>query len=306
MIVGLYQHFFASSNFYSANNLQHNIEAIVQSENNDIEFFVNIGNNLNFDYSNSLMFSLYAGNLFNNVYSPAYRIYGNAEIQNQFFLDSTAQNSKAFLSSLNLEYSHRPDQNISYNTGINLTNENNLIFVLNDFTFNESIQTIENIQNEIYESVDGTYGEFFTGLFIRLFNSLEQNFYFRYKGLLVGDEIYEKVMQRFPKNKFYYSLVYTPFKDLTGSLNLTYTTSQEWIEYRNITVDDDNIYLNKISNRLLLNIAITKGFWKNRILLSTVFENLLNERIQFHPVGSTTDLTFYLKLKVLLESVIEI
>jgi len=56
----------------------------------------------------------------------------------------------------------------------------------------------------------------------------------------------------------------------------------------------------------LLNVAITKGFWKNRILLSVLIENLLNERIQYHPVGSTTDLTFYLKLKVLLESVIEI
>jgi hypothetical protein len=152
--------------------------------------------------------------------------------------------------------------------------------------------------------VQGSSGEFFIGLFIRLFNSLDQKFYYRYKNFLTGDEIYKSVLERFPKNKFFYSLVYTPYKDLNGSLNLTYTTYQDWIEYRNISIENDDVYTNKIDNRLLLNVAITKGFWKNRILLSALFENLLNERIQYHPVGSTTDLTFYLKLKVLLESVI--
>jgi len=297
---------FASSNFQSANNLKHNIEAIVQSDNNNTRFFVNFGNSLKLDHSNKLVFSLYAGNLFNNVYSPHYRISRGMEAQNQYNFDSTTQSNNAFLSSLNLEYSHRLNNNISFNTGINLTNESNLDYVLKNFSFNESEGTIDINQNEKYESVDGTYGEFFIGFYLRLFNSLDQNFYYRYKGYLAGDEIYEKVMQRFPKNKFFYSLVYTPYKDLNGSLNFTYTTSQEWIEYRNITVENDDVYLNKLENNLLLNIAITKGFWKNRILLSTVIENLLNERIQFHPVGSTTDLTFYLKLKVLLESVIKI
>ena len=297
---------FASSNFQSANNLQHNIEAIIQSDNNNTGFFINIGNNLKLDHSNKLMFSLYAGNLFNSVYSPAYRISRGMEAQNQYNFDSTTKSNNAFLSSLNLEYSYRPNVNMSFNTGIILTNENNLDYVLKDFSFNESDNSIEINQNEIYESVDGTYGELFIGFYLRLLNSLDQNFYYRYKGYLAGDDIYERVLQRFPKNKFYYSLVYTPYKDLNGSLNFTYTTSQEWIEYRNITVANDDVYLNKLENILLLNVAITKGFWKNRILLSALFENLLNNRIQYHPVGSTTDLTFYLKLKVLLESVIEI
>jgi len=296
---------FASSYFHSAKNLKHNIEAIIQSDNNNTGFFVNFGNSLKLNHSNKLMFSLYGGNLFNNVYTPSYRISRGMEDRNQYYSDSTDQNNNAFLYSLNLEYSYRPSANMSFNTGINLTNENNLDFILRDFSFNESDNSIEVNQNEIYESVDGAYGEFFIGFCLRLFNSLDQNFYYRYKGYLAGDEIYEKVMQRFPKNKFYYSLVYTPYKDLNGSLNFTYTTSQEWIEYRNITVANDDVYLNKLENNLLLNIAITKGFWKNRILLSALFENLLNEQIQYHPVGSTTDLTFYLKLKVLLESFIE-
>ena len=295
---------FASSDFHSIENLKHSVDLIFQFDKSNSGFFINLGSNLKLNSSDNLILSLYGGNLFNNVYTPAFRISNGMENQVQFYTDSLSQNNDAFVGSLNFEYSHKPTSNFSFNTGINLTNESNLNFVLRDFSFNDSTKTINNNQNEIYESVQGSSGEFFIGLFIRLFNSLDQKFYYRYKNFLAGDEIYKSVLERFPKNKFFYSLVYTPYKDLNGSLNLTYTTSQDWIEYRNISIENDDVYTNKIDNRLLLNVAITKGFWKNRILLSALFENLLNERIQYHPVGSTTDLTFYLKLKVLLESVI--
>ena len=143
---------------------------------------------------------------------------------------------------------------------------------------------------------------FLVSLSNRLFKNLEQKFYYRYKSSLTGDEIFEQAMKRFPAHKIFYSIYYKAFKDLFTSLTLNYLSSSEWIEYRNIESSDDDLYLQKLSNRFLINCAVTKTFWNERIKLSAMIYNLLNSRVQYHPVGGTFDLTFYLKIEASLNS----
>ncbi len=294
--------FFASANFNSLENLSHYIDANYRCDDNSAGLFVKLENKLELNRQNHLSLTLSSGNLFNIQNSLDYRISKGYTFLNNVGYQTYNYDSKAIQNSLSVNYSYLPDERTFLNAGLNITNYTKLDYLLNDFIYNVDNRVIENIQTDIFNSVKGTEGELYFSLSNRLFKNLEQKFYYRYKSSLAGDDIFEQVMRRFPAHKIFYSIYYKAYKDLFTSLTLNYLSSSEWIEYRNIESSDDDLYLQKLSGRFLVNCAVTKTFWNERIKLSAMIYNLLNSRVQYHPVGGTFDLTFYLKIEASLNS----
>ncbi|HSL89633.1 MAG TPA: hypothetical protein VK870_10050 [Ignavibacteriaceae bacterium] len=277
--------FFAFINFHTLKNLQHNIDFIYRADNNSSGLFFVIANKYKINEANCFSLSLKKGNLFNNIgYST-----------NQGGIN-------AFGTALVLAYNYKHSQNTSVDAGINFISRSNLTYFLRDFIYNEPGRYIDNLQTQIHGSVKGIEGEYYLSIYNRLFRNLEHKLYYRYKSSLSGDEIFKQIVARIPQNKIFYSIYYSPFSDLKGSLTLSYSSLQKWLEYRNIDTKD-GLYVSELKDNLLINLSITKKFWDGKIKLSGMINNLLNNRIQHHPVGGTFDLTFFLKAEAELESV---
>ena len=294
--------FFTSVNFKSLENLSHYIDANYRCEDNSNGLFVKLENKIELNRQNRLSLTLSSGNLFNIQNSLDYRISKGYTFLNNVGYQTYNYDSNAIQNSLSVNYSYLPDEITSLNAGLNITDYTKLDYLLNDFIYNADNRIIQNIQTDVFSSVKGTEGELYFSLSNRLFKNLEQKFYYRYKSSLTGDEIFEQAMKRFPAHKIFYSIYYKAFKDLFTSLTINYLSSAEWIEYRNIESPEDDHYLQKLSGRFLINCAVTKEFWNERIKFSAMIYNLLNSRIQYNPVGGTFDLTFYLKVEASLES----
>jgi hypothetical protein len=277
--------FFTSLNFHTLKNLQHSMDFIYRVDNNSSGLFFDIANKFRINETNCFSLSIKAGNLFNNIgYST-----------NQGGIN-------AFSTSLMLAYNYKLSQNTSVDAGINFISRSNLTFLLRDFIYNEPGRNIENIQTQIFGSLKGIEGEYYLNIYNRLFRNFEHKLYYRYKSSLSGDEIFKKIVERIPQHKIFYSIYYSPFNDLTGSLTLSYSSLQKWIEYRNIDTQD-GLYVSELKDNLLINLSLTKKFWDGKIKLSGMINNLLNNRIQQHPAGGTFDLTFFLKAEAELESI---
>ncbi|MBS4033009.1 MAG: hypothetical protein KGZ85_00975 [Ignavibacterium sp.] len=277
--------FFASLNFHTLKNLQHSMNLIYRVDNNSSGLFFDIANKFRINETNCFSLSIKAGNLFNNI--------GYSTYQDEL---------NAFITSLMLAYNYKYTQNTSFDIGFNLISRSNLTYVLQDFIYNETRRNIKNIQPQIFGSLKGIEGEYYLSIYNRLLNNLEQRFSYRYKSSLSGDEIFKQIVARIPQHKIFYSIYYSPFSDLTGSLTLSYSSLQKWIEYRNIDTED-GLYVSELKDNLLINLSLTKKFWDGKIKISGMINNLFNNRIQYHPVGSTFDLTFFLKAEAELESI---
>ena len=277
--------FFASTNFQTLKNLQQNLDFIYRADNNSSGLFFVIANKYKINETNCFSLSFKTGNLFNNIGYSTYQ-----------------GGINAFGTALVFAYNYQHSQNTSVDAGINFISRSNLTFLLRDFIYNETGRNIDNIQTQMYGSVKGIEGEYYLSIYNRLFRNFEHKLYYRYKSSLSGDEIFKKIVERIPQHKIFYSIYYSPFNDLTGSLTLSYSSLQKWVEYRNISTQD-GLYISELKDNLLINLSITKKFWQGKIKLSGMINNLLNNRIQHHPVGGTFDLTFFLKAEAELESV---
>lgn len=277
--------FFTSTNFHTLKNLQHNIDFIYRTDNNSSGLFFVVANKYKINEANCFSLSFKTGNLFNNIGYSTYQ-----------------GGINAFGTALVFAYNYQHSQNTSVDAGINFISRSNLTLLLRDFIYNETGRNIDNIQTQMYGSVKGIEGEYYLSIYNRLFRNFEHKLYYRYKSSLSGDEIFKKIVERIPQHKIFYSIYYSPFNDLTGSLTLSYSSLQKWIEYRNIDTQD-GLYVSELKNNLLINLSITKKFWDGKIKLSGIINNLLNNRIQHHPLGGTFDLTFFLKAEAELESV---
>ncbi|MCJ7552694.1 MAG: hypothetical protein MUO34_02310, partial [Ignavibacteriaceae bacterium] len=294
--------FFASVNFQSLDNLSHYIDANYRSGDNSSGLFIKLENKIELNRQNHLSLTLSSGNLFNIQNSLDYRIRKGYTFLNNVGYQTYNYDSKAIQNSLSVNYSYLPDERTFLSAGLNITNYTKLDYLLNDFIYNVDDRIIENIQTDFFNSVKGTEGELYFSLSNRIFKDLEQKFYYRYKFSLTGDKIFKQALKRIPAHKIFYSIYYKAYKDLLISLTLNYLSSSEWIEYRNIESPEDDLYLQKPRSCFLINCAVTKKFWNEKIKLSAMIQNLLNSRIQYHPVGGTFDLTFYLKAEASLSS----
>ena len=295
---------FTNIEFQFLENLTHTVAFNYRDENKSSGFFASIKNKYEFNYQNHLAFTLSSGNLFNIDNSLSQRIKSSLTFMNDNYRNNKIPNDKRLFYLFILEYDYKLNMNLTLSTGAAYNINEEFIYVLNDFMYDEIESSIKNNKIDEYISIQGTIGEYYINLLHKPSRNFEHKIFYRYKSYLSGDEIFKQAIQRIPQHKLFYSFYYTPYRDLIGSLTLTYLSTSKFIEYRNISSGDDDLYRSELYSNFLVNCTVTKSFWKEKIKVSTAIENLFNNRIQYHPVGSTFDLTFFLKLEANLESIL--
>lgn len=296
---------FTSLTAESIKNMTTRIDAVLRFGGNSSGMFICVNNELIINEKHQLSFSVSYDSLFNIQNSFGYRIGKGYTFNNEYSTQINSSDSEASQTSLNLNYSFYPDKSTSIAAGIKFSRYHNLSFNLNDLVYSPENNEIVNAQSELFEGVNGWTGEFNFSITNKISKKLLQKLYYRYISAISDNEIFEDAMKRFPRHRLFYSIYYLPFSDLSVYMTINYSSAKEWIEYRNITSEGDEYYNSRLNNLFLINCGATKTFWSNRIKISAAVENLLNTKIQYHPVGGSFDLTFFIKAEADLQSIIK-
>lgn len=295
---------FASLDTESIKNMTTRIDAVLRFGGNSSGMFICIDNELIINEKHQLSFSVSYDSLFNIQNSLDYRISRGYTFNNEYDTPMYSGNSEASQTSLNISYIIKPDESNSIVGGIDFSSYNKFSFQLNDFVYHPDNSEILNEQSELFNGVNGWTWELNFSITNKINKKFMQKFYYRYKSALSDNEIFNEAIKRFPGHKMFYSIYFLPFSNLSVYMTINYSSAKEWIEYRNIISEGDEFYRSKLKNLFLINCGVTKIFWSERIKISASIENLLNNRIQYHPVGGSFDLTFFLKGEIDLKSII--
>lgn len=295
---------FTSLSTESMKNLTTKIDAVLRYGENYSGIFICTDNELIVNEEHRLSFSVSYDNLFDIQNSLPYRIGKGYTFSNNNNNSLYSENPKTSQTLLNISHSFHPGESTLIINEMDINYFNKLSYILNDFVYYPDRREIVNEKSELSESINGYTVSYNISVTNKISSKLIQKFYYRYHSAFSDKEIFEDVMKKMPRHKLFYSIYYFPFKDITASLVLNYNTSTKWIEYRNIEEGSNNRYLFKLPDLLLVNCAVTKKFWSDRIRVSAVIHNLLNKRVQYHPVGGTFDITFFIKAEAELQSII--
>jgi len=98
-----------------------------------------------------------------------------------------------------------------------------------------------------------------------------------------------------PRHIINYSLVYSSQKQFTAGLFFRWQSKSQW-GYMLMNEPDATSFFN-------LNASVSKGFWEDRIRLTFLGQNLLDDGIQYHPLGAGVyDFSIWTKLDIYLNS----
>jgi hypothetical protein len=268
--------FFTTLDFITSKNLTNKIDFNFRGEKRTSGFSAGVSNIFQTDKQNLFKLSFSISNLshFDNSFNFRTNNFLTS-VQNDTIVNySKTKDNLYYL--INFDYTYRPDINTPINSGVTYFYEKGLNYVLNDFVYDDQKGIIENKNQELFTEIDGSRGEFYLNVKHKFFQDFENRFYYRYSSYLDGTEIYNNIIKKIPKHKISYTIFYKPFIDLYSSVIITYLSSTEWVEYRNVESADNDLYKNKLSNVFLVDCSITKYLWKERIKVTAAIMNILN------------------------------
>lgn len=297
---------FGSINFNLLNNINTDFNIIYRTGIQSEGYFISLLNTAKINDYNQLYLKINTGNLTDINNSLSFRIYNGYSDLNFSGFEPVKANSKASKIDFKLGYLFTDSAKNSLSSEISIDKSSGLFTIVKDYVYDENERSINVLPLKVYESISGVISEFFLSYTHTFSKFVQQKISYKYKTVLSGDTVFEKILNRIPEHKIFYSIYYNPFKDLSGYFSIMYASEQIWYEYSNINSqsEDDGLYSNKLSSYFIVNCAITKRIWQERIRLSANVYNLLNNQIQHHPIGGRLALTFFLKAEVNLESIL--
>jgi len=94
---------------------------------------------------------------------------------------------------------------------------------------------------------------------------------------------------------------FNPDENFSIWTQFRYASSSEWEEYNVYNNEVDlKTFSGKIKEIKNIDLTFVKYLWQRRLKGTLMFRNLLNEEIVYHPMGSKLDLSFHIKVDVML------
>lgn len=111
--------------------------------------------------------------------------------------------------------------------------------------------------------------------------------------------------RRIPSHRLGYWISLSPSENFVLSAAINFLGKTEWYEYQVMVSHPlsplfEPTYSNIIDDDVLVNISAQRSFWNDRIRINASIYNLLNNEIQYHPLGGIMRLIFYLKGEIVI------
>jgi len=136
---------------------------------------------------------------------------------------------------------------------------------------------------------------------------LRQRLYYSYRTIPGGDELFKQTWASIPKHKASYQITYTPVQNFSLWAMFSYLSSSSWADYQNIDGQTcrlsrpvDVSYYSSVRGATVLDLQAQKWFWHRRLAGSLLLRNVWNQDFRYHPIGASFDLSFFVRVKVLL------
>ena len=279
----------SEATFSLIKNFYQNISVNADLYSNQSLYRLQFYNHYDFEQS-SLSIKLFTGtktNTFSNILIPL-----ETELPFDFFyLPKFHQ--------VEIGYQYKPKQDCIINIEAAIERETHLHIRLGSFRHLNMVNIL--LQDMVYEEkgLNLTKADLNISIEDKLSKTISHRFFYNIQKVFSYDYLVTEFYRRIPSYRFNYSISFFPSNDLTLSANVNYQGETEWFEYKQINANTnpikEPIYTNKLRSSVLLNVTVTKTFWKDRIRINTSIYNLLNNEIQYHPLGGVMRLIFYLK-----------
>lgn len=249
-----------------------------------------------YDFNNSqINFSFFSGlknNLFSYILIPL-----ETETPYNFF-------NLPKLQQIKFGYQHKPSKNGLVNIEFEYERETNLHIRLGSFRHYNVVNIL--LRKDVLEEkgLNLTKGKITFSFEDKLTEKLSHRFFYSLTKTFSNNFLVSEFYKRLPPYRFNYSISFLPSKDFTLSANICYSSETEWYEYLMINEYQNHVkepeYSYNIERIFLMNISLQKTFWGDRVRIDASIYNLLNNKIQFHPLGGVMNLIFYLKGEIVI------
>lgn len=246
-------------------------------------------NQYHFDKS-SLILELFTGkktNLFTNILIPS-----ETEIPFDF-------NYPPHIHKIQLAYLLKPTSDCIMNFDFSVERETHIHLRLGSFR-HYNISNIL-IRNSLFEEkgLSSTKALLTLSFQNKLSDNISHRFFISLQKVSANNPLVLEFYKRIPSYKFNYLISFAPSRDFILSALINFQKETKWYEFQRINeyqiLTEEPTLSDKISNSVLLNVSAQKSFWKDRLKINASIFNLLNNDIQYHPLGSVMKLIFYLK-----------
>ncbi len=157
----------------------------------------------------------------------------------------------------------------------------------------------------VYTDQDGDVAGGDISIELRLNRMLKHRIYYRYTTFIAGDEVFKDVRRTIPAHKLVNVLTFQPDDRFSIQAALHRRTSTEWVDYNRAEAETDGEYSPIVDGATLLDIALQKRFWGRRVHSSMLFRNVFNARDRYHPIGAEFDLSYFIRVSVELDYLME-
>lgn len=177
------------------------------------------------------------------------------------------------------------------------------------FDYEVSTQSVEFNKDRIKASNSFEGNQFLKNFIIDInferpiFRNLDFSLNYKFQTVLEATDTFEKKWQIFTQHQFEADFNYQFTETFLVWFQLQYFSESKWDDYHYIKWQSDSFYDCKLEDRFLLNLSLSRWFINRRLLLNTTFRNLLNEPVKLHPLGAQNNLSFYIQVKLYLNSV---
>jgi hypothetical protein len=139
-------------------------------------------------------------------------------------------------------------------------------------------------------------------------SSFHHHLFYSYQSAVAGDDAFKDAWQPVPEHRVGYRLNYTLSAGFHVWGMLSYLSSSCWPDYSGIDGEicessySSTTYYASVKSSTVLDLQLQKWFWHRRIRGDFICRNVWNDELQYHPIGASFDLTFYLQLKLFFRS----
>jgi len=207
-----------------------------------------------------------------------------------------------FTTDLNSNYKFNPSLN--FNVGLIYRNFSNC--------FIEEVTAIYNPDSSVFNSFViantnslGSVAGFSIGINNKILSSLAQALNYRFLTSASGDSSFKNEWETIPAHKLSYALTFNPFESFSLWANLTFLSSVSWSYFPKLEELSGGFYKSKLNERFILDFSVGKWFWNNRLRFNLLFKNMLNNELQYHPLGAKFNLSVFFSAEIVFNSIID-
>ncbi len=220
-------------------------------------------------------------------YAP--QIIGNFNVGKQYTFD--------------MDYCTNIDSSFKMEAGINYRQFINYYVEEQYYQFNNEESTFF-APDEIYTDEDLRVIGVQAGFEYKIISQLNQKIFYTYQKDIWGSRVFRDIWQELPVHKINYSVNYNPVRNFGIWVNLRYSSSTDWVDYKYSNIQSQGEYPDGVKPVFNVDLSLQKWLWNRRIWLNLLFRNIFNQSEKYIPIGVSQDLRFSISMQIFLDSVL--